>query len=46
MEINMENEFYFEECERFFNSIKEEIELAKASDTNENEDSPYWVSQR
>lgn len=46
MEINLENEFYFEECERFFNSIKEEIELGKAPQTNDNEEYPYWVSQR
>lgn len=43
-----EEEFYFEECKRFFDSLRQEIEWMKSQNYNENGDSklPFWVSQR
>ncbi|MBR0599552.1 hypothetical protein [Sinanaerobacter chloroacetimidivorans] len=47
--MNMENQqqdFYFEESEKFFQSLKEEFEYSKNEKVTENDELPFWASQR
>jgi hypothetical protein len=47
--MNMENQqqdFYFEESEKFFQSLKGEFEYSKNEKVTENDELPFWASQR
>lgn len=46
MENKNEKDYYFEESEKFFNGIKEEIEGTNRENNNDNNDLPFWVSKR